>query len=169
MAPDSSTAPVFDRSLAFMDGPGQVAAAMRAHDWSRSAVGQPDTWPSSLRTVLQIVMTSRYEMWMAWGPERTFFCNDAYLPTLGHKQGWLGAGAAHRIAVPCRDQIDREAEIAIDRRDDPAAEAGTDDGDPHPGVNHARRGLWQPHQPPRRSPRRRRRRHSRPSPGWSGP
>ncbi len=67
---------------------------MRAHDWSRTPIGTPDTWPSSLRAVLQIVMTSRYAMWMAWGPERTFFCNDAYRPTLGAKRDWLGAPAA---------------------------------------------------------------------------
>ena len=31
-------------------------------------------------------------MWMAWGDELTFFCNDAYLPTTGVKGGWvLGA------------------------------------------------------------------------------
>ncbi|MGH8199888.1 MAG: hypothetical protein ACREVO_05915 [Steroidobacteraceae bacterium] len=31
---------------------------------------------------------SRYAMWMLWGPELTFFCNDAYLPTLGIKRDW---------------------------------------------------------------------------------
>ena len=28
-------------------------------------------------------------MWMAWGPELTFFCNDAYAPTLGIKRDWV--------------------------------------------------------------------------------
>jgi len=31
-------------------------------------------------------------MWMAWGDDLTFFCNDAYLPTTGEKGDWvLGA------------------------------------------------------------------------------
>ncbi len=31
-------------------------------------------------------------MWMAWGDDLTFFCNDAYLPTTGVKRDWvLGA------------------------------------------------------------------------------
>ena len=96
MSPEAHpvSAPVEDRRLAFMDGHGELATMMRGHDWGRSAVGEPDTWPASLRTVLQIVMTSRYAMWMAWGPELTFFCNDAYRPTLGAKQDWLGAPAA---------------------------------------------------------------------------
>jgi signal transduction histidine kinase/DNA-binding response OmpR family regulator len=35
-----------------------------------------------------MMLTSRYQMWMAWGPELTFFCNDAYSPTLGVKHPW---------------------------------------------------------------------------------
>ena len=34
------------------------------------------------------MLTSRYAMWMAWGRELTFFCNDAYLPTLGRQRSW---------------------------------------------------------------------------------
>ena len=38
------------------------------------------------------MLDSRYAMWMLWGPELTFFCNDAYLPTVGMKRDWvLGA------------------------------------------------------------------------------
>jgi PAS domain S-box-containing protein len=38
------------------------------------------------------MLDSRYAMWMAWGPQLTFFCNDAYLPTVGLKRDWvLGA------------------------------------------------------------------------------
>jgi PAS domain S-box-containing protein len=35
-----------------------------------------------------MMLTSRYQMWMAWGPDLTFFCNDAYRPTLGVKYPW---------------------------------------------------------------------------------
>ena len=35
------------------------------------------------------MLTSRFAMWMAWGPELTFFCNDAYLPTVGIKRDWV--------------------------------------------------------------------------------
>jgi signal transduction histidine kinase len=40
------------------------------------------------------MLDSRYAMWMAWSSDMTFFCNDAYLPTLGLKRDWaLGARA----------------------------------------------------------------------------
>ena len=78
----------------FLSGGGEMGARMRAQDWSATPLGPAEAWPQSLKTVVRILLTSRYQMWMAWGPELTFFCNDAYLPTLGVKQTWaLGASA----------------------------------------------------------------------------
>ena len=34
------------------------------------------------------MLGSRYAMWIGWGPELTFFYNDAYGPTLGTKHPW---------------------------------------------------------------------------------
>ena len=49
-------------------------------------------WPQSLKTIVRVMLDSRYAMWMLWGTELTFFCNDAYLPTVGIKRDWvLGA------------------------------------------------------------------------------
>ncbi|MDB6102373.1 MAG: Multi-sensor hybrid histidine kinase [Gammaproteobacteria bacterium] len=65
---------------------------MRAHDWGASPLGPPEGWPQSLKTIVRVILDSRYAMWMAWGPGLTFFCNDAYLPTVGLKRDWvLGA------------------------------------------------------------------------------
>ena len=78
----------------FMSGGGELGALMRAKDWSRTPVGAVESWPQSLRTAVQIMLGSRYAMWMGWGDDLTFFCNDAYRPTLGVKQPWaLGASA----------------------------------------------------------------------------
>jgi hypothetical protein len=30
-------------------------------------LGAPEQWPRSLQTVVQVVLTSRFAMWMAWG------------------------------------------------------------------------------------------------------
>lgn len=68
---------------------------MRAFDWTSTSLGDPANWPQSLKVAVRIMLTSRYAMWMSWGPEHIFFCNDAYRPTLGVKQAWaLGAPAA---------------------------------------------------------------------------
>ena len=62
-----------------------MASLIEATDWASTGVGPRHTWPHSLTTVLRMMLTSRYQMWMAWGGDLTFFCNDAYIPTLGVK------------------------------------------------------------------------------------
>jgi PAS domain S-box-containing protein len=79
-------------TFAFLAGGGEMGQRMRAHAWSASPLGPPESWPQSLKTIVRVMLDSRYAMWMAWGPELTFFCNDAYLPTVGLKRDWvLGA------------------------------------------------------------------------------
>ena len=52
-------------------------------------MGPISTWPQSLKTAVRIMITSRYAMWLGWGPELTFFYNDAYAHmTLGKKHPW---------------------------------------------------------------------------------
>lgn len=67
------------------------------HDWSGTPLGPISEWPQSLKTSVQIMLTSRYAMWMAWGPELTFLCNDAYRPTLGVKQPWALGSPADQV------------------------------------------------------------------------
>jgi PAS domain S-box-containing protein len=78
----------------FFAGDSRMAERMRTYDWSATSLGDPEVWPQSLRTAVRILLTSRFAMWMCWGPDLTFFCNDAYSPTLGIKQPWaLGSSA----------------------------------------------------------------------------
>jgi len=78
-------------------GEGEMATRMRALDWRATPVGDPKTWPEALRATVRILLTSRYAMWMCWGPELTFFCNDAYLPTVGVKRDWVLGARADRV------------------------------------------------------------------------
>ena len=74
-----------------------MAALIAAKDWAATAVGPRHTWPQSLTTILRMMLTSRYQMWMAWGTELTFFCNDAYTPTLGVKHPAALGRPAHQV------------------------------------------------------------------------
>ena len=81
-----------DTRHGFLEGGGEMGARMRALDWTTTLLGDPGSWPQSLKTIVRVMLDSRYAMWMLWGPEFTFFCNDAYLPTVGLKSSWvLGA------------------------------------------------------------------------------
>jgi signal transduction histidine kinase len=64
-------------------GKSESAALMRALDWSRNPLGPPEAWPQSLRTIVPIMLASRFGMRVLWGPEFIFLYNDAYRPVLG--------------------------------------------------------------------------------------
>jgi signal transduction histidine kinase/CheY-like chemotaxis protein len=66
-------------------GGGQVGELMRSTDWSTSPLGPPERWPPSLRTVVDLLLLSRFPMFVAWGPELGFLYNDPYSEILGAK------------------------------------------------------------------------------------
>ena len=99
----------------FLSGSGELAAMMRAKDWSATAVGVPETWPHSLRTVVRILLTSRYAMWMGWGQDLTFFCNDAYLPTVGIKRSWVLGSSARKVWEEIWPDIGPRIDVVLQR------------------------------------------------------
>ena len=71
----------------FLDGGGEMGAAMRAHDWSRSAIGHPAHWPAPLATMVSMILNSKFPMFILWGPEFVMLYNDSYIPVLGERHG----------------------------------------------------------------------------------
>ena len=69
----------------FLSGGGEVGALMRARDWSRSPLGEPAGWPQALRTVVSLMLNSKFPMFCAWGEGLTFLYNDPYVDVLGGK------------------------------------------------------------------------------------
>jgi len=69
----------------FLEGGGALGALMRSHDWSRSPLGAPASWPTPLKTVVGVLLQSRFPMFVAWGDELSFLYNDPYAEILGTK------------------------------------------------------------------------------------
>ncbi|MGI5242450.1 SpoIIE family protein phosphatase [Dactylosporangium sp. CA-139066] len=79
-------------------GDTEVSRDLAAVDWAATPLGPPPSWPQSLRTVVHILLGSRFSMWMAWGPDLTFLCNDAYRrDTLGKKYPWALGRPAREV------------------------------------------------------------------------
>jgi len=70
-------------SADFLAGGGEMGALTRAYDWSASPLGEPETWPQSLRTAVRILLNTNHPMFIWWGPELIQFYNDAYRRTMG--------------------------------------------------------------------------------------
>jgi PAS domain S-box-containing protein len=62
-----------------------MAALVQNHDWTVTALGAVKSWPQSLRTAVDIMLGSGHAMCIAWGRDRTFLYNDAYIPMLGER------------------------------------------------------------------------------------
>ncbi|HEU4654220.1 MAG TPA: ATP-binding protein [Steroidobacteraceae bacterium] len=92
----SALAASSETQLDFLAGGGELAAHMRALDWTRTPLGHPITWPQSLKTSVSLILNSKHPMWIGWGPQATFLYNDAYIEVLGRaKHPWaLGRPAS---------------------------------------------------------------------------
>ena len=104
--PDAAPVP-FDRST-------ELGQALAAVDWAATPLGPAESWPTSLRNVVQLLLNSRFAMWMAWGPELTFVCNDAYRrDTLGTKFPWALGRPAREVWSEIWEDIGPRIETVI--------------------------------------------------------
>jgi signal transduction histidine kinase len=74
-----------DHSDELPDLRGEVGALMRSIDWSRTSLGPMPAWPRSLKTMIGVMLGSRFPMMLGWGDDLLQFYNDAYIPVLGVK------------------------------------------------------------------------------------
>ena len=61
---------------------GEIAAQLRAMDWSASPLGLPDA-AQSLRSAINACLRSRFPMYVWWGPQSINIYNDAYTAIAG--------------------------------------------------------------------------------------
>jgi signal transduction histidine kinase len=66
-------------------GGGEMGALMRQTDWAKTKLGPVENWPRSLKTMLGVVLGSRFPMLLWWGPDLLHLYNDAYRPILRDK------------------------------------------------------------------------------------
>jgi signal transduction histidine kinase len=67
---------------------GEMAARIRAHDWSHTSLGPIDQWPSVLRHSVSFLLSSKAQIVLFWGPDLVVLYNDAYRPVFGRKHPW---------------------------------------------------------------------------------
>ncbi|HEY9697616.1 MAG TPA: PAS domain S-box protein [Trichocoleus sp.] len=66
-------------------GNSEMARLMRSHDWSQTPLGSVETWSQSLRTSINICLSSRSPILLWWGTDFVMFYNDACRSLLGAK------------------------------------------------------------------------------------
>jgi hypothetical protein len=84
----------------------EVGRGLGLVDWAATPLRPPRSWPQSLRKAVGILLSSRFPMWMAWGPQLTFFCNAAYRrDTLSRKYPWALRRLASEVGAEIWDDI----------------------------------------------------------------
>ncbi len=97
----------------FLRSSGGMGALIRSRDWSITPLGAIEGWPQSLKTVLFLLLNSRYPMFVWWGPELTNFYNDAYIPVLGARHPQALGEPASRVWSEIWDVIGPQAEAVM--------------------------------------------------------
>jgi signal transduction histidine kinase len=91
--------------LDFLSGGGEMGERIRNFDWSKTPLGDPQTWEQSLKTCVRIILTSAQPMFVWWGPSFNAIYNDSYAQIMGKKHP-AGVGArAQDIWFEIWDQL----------------------------------------------------------------
>lgn len=68
-----------------------MALLVRTHDWAKTPLGPIDAWPQSLRTIVDLMLSSEATMSLVWGGRAIQLYNDAYARLIGPRHpGALG-------------------------------------------------------------------------------
>ncbi len=70
---------------AALRGGGAMGDRIRAFDWATSPLGDVQSWPSPLKTLVRVMLAAKQPMFVAWGPDLTMLYNDGYVELLGSK------------------------------------------------------------------------------------
>ncbi|WP_448683832.1 PAS domain-containing protein [Pseudomonas nicosulfuronedens] len=62
-----------------------VACLIQLRDWNDSPLGAPETWSTSLKTLMSTVLPVKAQIVLFWGPQYVALYNDAYAPSIGGK------------------------------------------------------------------------------------
>ena len=76
---------------------------IRAFDWSSTPLGPLANWPQSLRSAVSILLPSKAQISLFWGPDLVTIYNDAYRPVFGAKH-------PSALGRPIREAWDRSTE-----------------------------------------------------------
>src|ERR1700759_3549586 len=81
-------------SLHFLQDGGEMGELIRSIDWSVTDLGSPQLWPSALKQMVSMMLTTKFPVLICWGENYTQLYNDAFRPINGgskHPQAMGGS------------------------------------------------------------------------------
>lgn len=74
---------IINKNHYFLADGGEMGELIRSKDWSKTPLGNPDSWPKNLQTMVSVMLNNPFGMCIAWGNDYTQLYNDAFRPVLG--------------------------------------------------------------------------------------
>jgi PAS domain S-box-containing protein len=114
LQPDALSPALAPEPERFLAGDGEMATIMRGHDWATTPLGPPARWPQTLRTVVRLMLNSRFPMFIFWGPDGACLYNDAYRASIGSERHPAALGRpAQEIWTEIWDVIGPQIEFVM--------------------------------------------------------
>ncbi|KAF3938045.1 hypothetical protein ABW19_dt0201566 [Dactylella cylindrospora] len=82
---------------------------VREVDWSLTGFGAIETWPQSLRTMINLVLSSPHPAAMYWGSDFSAVYNEPYIPLIGSKHPRL-------LGQPYKEAFEKTRRVIAERR-----------------------------------------------------
>lgn len=98
-----------------LTGGGEMSERIRRFDWTKTTLGAIENWQQSLITAVNLILNSRFSMFVWWGEELTYIYNDAYLPTLGIRHPAALGKSAREVWAEAWDVLGPQAEAVIEK------------------------------------------------------
>lgn len=94
---------------------GEMGELVHSFCWEETSLGPILNWPQSLRSAVQIILNSRYAMFIWWGPELLNLYNDPYRAFLGVKHPAALGKSARDVWSEIWDQIGPRTDAVLHR------------------------------------------------------
>ncbi|MCA9419819.1 MAG: response regulator, partial [Nitrospira sp.] len=91
----------------------RMAQLIRNKHWRNTPLGDMATWPPQLKTSVQIILDSRYPMFVWWGAHLINIYNDAYIPMLGNRHPTALGESASDIWADIWEVIDPQVQTVF--------------------------------------------------------
>jgi PAS domain S-box-containing protein len=71
--------------LSFLNGGGQMGAAIRSFAWRDTSLGSAANWPAPLKALVGVMLDAKQPMFIVWGLDQLLLYNDGYAQVLASK------------------------------------------------------------------------------------
>ncbi len=103
-----------DENVRFPIATGEMAEIYRLHDWSSTALGPMQSWPETLKVLVENLLNNPFPIGISWGPMLCTLYNDAYSVLLADKHPDVLGGPVREVWPEVWHQVEPLLNIIVE-------------------------------------------------------